>query len=83
MVACRVAQEIGGLGANYVNALIGITKLQFHAFIRSFVIPYPNNTKLTVELPSIQDMPYFTFKRIPLAIHMIRVSKFCNIFFFF
>ena len=58
-VACRVTQE-NGAPANRVSELTGKTKLQF-SHIRSSVMPYPNDTKITVELASNQRRPHGKF----------------------
>ena len=51
-----MAQE-NGVGANEVSILTGTTNLQF-SLIHSSVMPDPNGTKFTVEVPSSQGRPH-------------------------
>jgi len=71
-VVCCVAKE-NWTQTNGVSILTGATKSRF-SHICSSMIPYPNDTKFTVELASTQGRPHFI--KIPQAIFEIWVSKF-------
>ena len=55
-------------------SLTGTTKFRF-SWICSSVMAHPNGTKFTVELASMKGWPRLKFKKIPLAVPEIWVSK--------
>ena len=60
-----------------VHILAGTLKLRF-SHIHSSVMPYPNGTKFTVELASVQGTPvalHLNLKEIPLVVFLLCVGE--------
>ena len=64
-VVCRAAQE-NGVSVNGVSILTETTKSRYSR-IHSSVMSYPNGTKCTVELASMQGRPHFKLWQDPLS----------------